>query len=234
MAQGRKRGMALAAALVVITCARARGRPRLLAAPAGPSAERAIGRRLPAPSRPTAVAPDSHLAGGAGQVRPRRAAVTTAAFLASSRYTAGPRARNIPATCAPRVGGRENAGQLLPGTPRRSASCALPGGGDPANCPLTDTPRRNEPCASSGANPADRPLAGTPGSVRCARSPAVRTPSAARWHVGSARPRIYYSPGWLTYSACYSLRLRAELIIRGRARRSTACRYDPEGGVRNA
>jgi hypothetical protein len=44
MAQGRKRGMALAAALTVSTCERARGCPRLLAAPAGPAAERAIDR----------------------------------------------------------------------------------------------------------------------------------------------------------------------------------------------
>jgi hypothetical protein len=202
--------------------------------PPGPAAERAIDRRLPAPSMPAAVvAPDSHPAGGADQVRSQRAAVTTAAFLASSRFAAGPGARDIPASCTPRVGGRGNAGQLLPGTPRRSASCALPGGDDPADCPLTDTPRRNEPCASSGADPANRPLAGTPGSVRCARSPAVRPPPAAGWPVGGARPRIYYSPGWRAYNACYSLGLWAE-PIRGRARRSTACRYDPEGGVRNA
>jgi hypothetical protein len=51
MAQGRKRGVALVAALAVITGERVRDRPRLLAAPAGPAAERAIDRGLPAPSR---------------------------------------------------------------------------------------------------------------------------------------------------------------------------------------
>jgi hypothetical protein len=125
MAQGRKRGVALVAALAVITGERVRGRPRLLAAPAGPAAERATDRGLPARSRlsvvfaevtrvarassviTAVVAPDSRLAGVAGQVRPPRAVVTTTAFLTSSRFTAEPRAQAIPASYAPRAGVRE-------------------------------------------------------------------------------------------------------------------------------
>lgn len=130
MAQGPKRGIALAAAPAVITWERARGRPRLLAAFTGPAAARAMGRRLPAPSRPAAVfaevtraarvtsaeialvAPDSHLAGVAGQIRPQRAAVTTTAFLASPRFTVEPVTRNIPAGYTPRepAGGETPAG----------------------------------------------------------------------------------------------------------------------------
>lgn len=119
MAQGPKRRIARAAAPAVITCERRRGRPRLLASFTGPAAARATDRRLPAPSRLTAVfagvtrparagsavtalaAPDSHLAGVAGQVRPQRAAVTTPTFLASSRFTVEPVTRNIPASYTP-------------------------------------------------------------------------------------------------------------------------------------
>ena len=72
MAQGPMRGAALAAVLAAVTCERARDCPRMLAVftgpsrhgpePAGmsgPAAERTAGRRLPAPSGPSAV-PQPH------------------------------------------------------------------------------------------------------------------------------------------------------------------------------
>ena len=82
------------------------------------------------------------------------------------------------------------------------------------------------------------PLTGRPLTRRehSSRAPAaVATPAAARRHAGQRpTPRIYYSPGWYAYNASYSLGLRGRPAssIRGLACRGTACRYDPEGGVR--
>jgi hypothetical protein len=243
MAQGRKRGVALAAALAAITCERARDRPRVpvaftgpsgpdrrLARMARPAAERATDPRLPVPSRlsavfaevpravrassviTAAVAPHSCLAGAVGRVRPQRAAVTMTAFPAGSRLTAEPMAREIPAGCAPRAGGRGRSCAVSgpefsdrPLTPQGgNAPCAPPGSENVRL--LTDTSRRDASCASSGVNSANRPLAGTPGSVRYARPVAVRTPIAARRHTGSTSSSDHHSPDWYAYNAWYSLR----------------------------
>ena len=86
MAQGPMRGAALAAVLAAVTCERARDCPRMLAVftgpsrhgpePAGmsrPAAERTAGRRLPAPSGPSAVPQPSRNASGFKAKRMRAA-----------------------------------------------------------------------------------------------------------------------------------------------------------------
>ena len=235
MAQGRKRDVALVAALAAITCERAQDRPRALATFTGlsgpdrrlarmarPAAERATGRRRPAPSRLSAVfaeptraarassvitavaAPGSCLARVAGQVRPQPA--------------------GIPVSRAPRAGGRRHS--CAAGGPGFSDRPLRPRGGVARCAPpgfeyvrlLTGTSRRRErrgtSCASSGVNSAHRPFAA---------ASSTQTPG-------------YHSPGLSAYNAWYSLSLgeRQAPSIRGRARRSTAGRYRPEGGFPNA
>ena len=93
MAQERMRCAALGAALTAVTRERTQGRPRAAAAACtGPSEQ---GQDLTGMSQ----------RGSGGHGRLPRAAATTA-FLASSRFTAEPTPREIPARYTPRAGGR--------------------------------------------------------------------------------------------------------------------------------
>jgi hypothetical protein len=156
MAQGRKRSVALVAALAAIICERGAGPPACAgrvrraiwsgssAGPDGPAcAERAVDRRLPALSRLSAVGvPGSRLARVVGQVRPQP--------------------MGIPVSCVPRAGRRRYS--CAAGGPGCSDRPLRPRGGVARCAPpgfenvrlLTGTSRRERrgtSCASSGANP---------------------------------------------------------------------------------
>jgi hypothetical protein len=124
MAQGRMRCAALGAALTAVTRERTQGRPRAAAACTGPSEQ---GQDLTGMSQ----------RGSGGQGRPPSADAAMTAFLASSRFTAEPTPREIPARYTPRAGGR-------------GCSCVL-SGPELSNRPLIYTSERNASCVLSGS-----------------------------------------------------------------------------------
>ena len=179
MAQGRKRSVALVAALAAIACERG-GRPPVCAGrvrravragssagPDGPAcAERAVDRRLAVPSRFSAVFAELPRAARASSAK--SAVGAPGSCLARVVGRARPQPREIPVSCALQADGRRHScaagGPGCSGRPLRPrggvARCAPPGFENVRL--LTGTSRRERrgtSCASSGVNSANRPSA---------------------------------------------------------------------------
>jgi hypothetical protein len=149
MAHGRMHGAALAAALAVITCLRARDCPRALALFAGPSWRGLELAGLPGPAAEGAADWRPPAASGPGAVT-RMTAVP-----GGSRFTAGPLAREILARYAPSAG-------------RRGWSCACSGSENAGRRQVTDGGAESPIVTLRGGSPTKRAIVSDHGIARAA------------------------------------------------------------------